>query len=152
MQTTIYYEFERPEGWNGEVVDMNTYAGEVDYFELEVEGDVCIEIDDNYGADADGNRGVRMDFSYVEDITIILNGDFRSFSRKVKDFFRGTLFGKNWESFSDNLKFRFKSLGDEILLGNEQSSIEETLFEAVEQRRADDRTRSEPGYDYDDSF
>ncbi|KKN88781.1 hypothetical protein LCGC14_0243880 [marine sediment metagenome] len=152
MQATAHYEFERPGGWTGEIVDMDAYKGELDYFELEVEGFVNIDIDHNYGADADGNRGCRMDFSCVEDITIILDGDFRSFSRKIKDFFRGTLFGKNWESFSDNAMFRFKSLGDEILLGNEQASIEEILFEAVEQRQADDRTRSEPGYDYDDSF
>jgi hypothetical protein len=144
MQATTYYEFERPEGWNGEIVDMDAYEGEVDYFELAVEGEVCIEIDSNYGADADGNRGCRMDFSYVEDITVILDGDFRPFSRKVVDFFRGALFGKQWESFKDNAPFRFKSLDEEILTGDEWVSIEKSLFEAVEQH--------EPEYDYDDSL
>jgi hypothetical protein len=137
MQATTYFEFERPNGWTGEIVDMDTYEGEVEYIELEVEGDVCIEIDNNYGADADGNRGCTMDFSYVEDITIILDGDFRPFSRKAKDFFRGTLFGKKWESFADNAMFRFKGLGDEILTSGEQESIEESLFEAVEDYEPD---------------
>jgi hypothetical protein len=141
MQATTYYEFERPNGWQGEIVDMDTYEGEVEYIELEIEGDVCIEIDNNYGADADGNRGCTMDFSYVEDITIIVDGDFRPFSRKAKDFFRGTLFGKKWGTFSDNAMFRFKGFGDEILLGGEQESIEESLFEAVEDY--------EPDYDGD---
>lgn len=140
MQATTYFEFERPEGWAGEVVDMDSYDGEVDYFELEIEGYVCIEIDNNYGADRDGNRGCTMDFSYVEDITIILDGDFRPFSRKLKDFFRGTLFGKKWETFKDNAPFRFKGLGDEILIGGEQESIEDSLFTAVEDY--------EPDYDY----
>ena len=40
MQATTYYEFERPEGWNGEYVDMSKYEGEVDYYELEIEGNV----------------------------------------------------------------------------------------------------------------
>lgn len=133
MQALTFYEFERPEGWTGEIVDMRTYEGEVDYFELVIEGDVCIEIDDNYGADADGNRGYRMDFSYVEDITIIIDGDFRPLPRKVKDFFRGTLLGKQWESFKDNAPFRFKGLGEEILTGGEWESIEKSLFEAVEE-------------------
>ena len=137
MQATTYYEFERPNGWTGEIVDMDTYEGEVEYIELEVEGDVCIEIDHNYGADADGNRGCTMDFSYVEDITIILDGDFRPFSRKVKDFFRGTLFGKTWGSLSDNSMFRFKSLGEEILTSAEQESIEASLFEVVEDYEPD---------------
>ena len=137
MQATTFYEFERPEGWNGEIVDMSTYDGEVDYFELEIEGDVCIEIDNNYGADADGNRGCTMDFSYVEDITIILDGDFRPFSRKAKDFFRGTLLGKSWASFKDNAPFRFKGLSEEILTSGEQESIEESLFEAVEDYEPD---------------
>lgn len=137
MQTTTYFEFERPENWTGEYVDMDAYEGEVDYFELEVEADVVIEIDHNYGADRDGNRGCTADFSYVEDITIILDGDFRPFSRKAKDFFRATLTGKSWESFKDNAPFRFKALGDDILLKGEQDSIEEALFEAVEEYEPD---------------
>ena len=137
MQATTFYEFERPEGWNGEIVDMDTYEGEVEYIELEVEGDVHIEIERNYGADADGNRGVEMDFSSVEDITIIFDGDFRPFPRKVKDFFRGTLFGKTWGSFSDNNEFRFKSLGDEILSNDELTTIEEALLEEIESYEPD---------------
>ena len=132
MQAITYYEFERPEGWMGEVVDMSTYEGEIEYIELEIEGDVCIDIDHNYGADRDGNRGMTMDFSSVEDITIILGGDFRPLSRKVTDFFRATLRGKTWDSFKDNAPFRFKGLGDEILSGEEQARIEEDLFAAVE--------------------
>lgn len=132
MQTTTTYEFERPEGWTGEVVDMSTYEGELDYFELEIEGYVNIEIDNNYGADRDGNRGVRMDFSSIEDITITLDGDFRPFGRKVRDFFRATLFGKKWTDFGDNAEFRFRTLSDQVLSGSEQESIEEQLFEAVE--------------------
>jgi hypothetical protein len=144
MQATTYYEFERPINWKGENVDMDTYDGELDYFELEVEGDVCIEIDNNYGADRDGNRGCRMDFSYVEDITVILDGDFRTFARKVRDFFRATLTGKKWTDFKDNAQFRFKGLGDEILSSGEQESIEESLFEAVE--------NYEPDYDPRDDW
>lgn len=146
MQAITHYEFKRPNGWTGETVDMNAYDGEVEYIELEVEGDVNIDIDNNYGADADGNRGCRMDFSSVEDITVILDGDFRPFSRKAKDFFRGTLFGKNWESFGDNALFRFKGLGEEILTSDELVSIEESLFEAVE-----DLDDYAPDY-YDDSL
>ncbi len=137
MQATTYYEFERPINWKGEDVDMDTYDGELDYFELEVEGDVVIEIDNNYGADRDGNRGCRMDFSYVEDITVILDGDFRPFGRKVRDFFRATLAGKKWTALKDNAQFRFKGLGDEILSSGEQESIEEKLFEAVEDYEPD---------------
>ena len=158
MQTKIYYEFERPEGWNGEVVDMNTYAGEVDYFELEVEGLVCIEIDDNYGADADGNRGARVDFSYVEDITVILDGDFRTLGRKVRDFFLVRYMNAHrvefeefytWKSFKDNAPFRFKGLSDGVLTGSEQASIEAMLFESVEDYEPDYDPREDyPREDY----
>lgn len=142
MQATTHYEFERPNGWTGEIVDMDAYKGDVEYIELEVEGYVNIDIDHNYGADADGNRGCRMDFSSVEDITVILDGDFRPFSRKAKDFFRGTLFGKNWESFGDNALFRFKGLSEEILTSDERDSIEESLFDAVADMHDD-----EPDYE-----
>jgi hypothetical protein len=136
MQATTHYEFERPEGWNGESVNMQAYVGAVDYFELEVEASVIIEIDENYGADADGNRGCRADFSYIEDITIILDGDFRPFWRKTRDLIRKwsvfPLGVYEWESQKDNGPFRFKGLGDEILTDTELASIEESLFEAVE--------------------
>ena len=122
-------ELERPEGWKGEIVDMRTFDGEIDYFVCDVEGYACIEIDNNYGADRDGNRGVQMDFSYVEDIAIFLDGDFRPFARKVKDFFRGTLFGKKWESFSDNRDFTRVVLGEEVLDDSEREGIEEDLLE-----------------------
>ena len=129
MQTTTTYEFERPEGWNGEVVDMDTYAGEVDYFECEIEADVTIEIENNYGADADGNRGGYADFSYVEDITIILDGDFRPFGRKVRDFFRSFTTSDSWESFPGNVQYRFKGLSDDILSSKELADIEDTFLE-----------------------
>ena len=137
MQATTYFEFERPVNWNGEAVDMSTYDGELDYFELEIEGDVTIEIDSNYGADRDGNRGCRMDFSYIEDLTVILDGDFRPFARTVRDFFRATLAGKKWTDFKDNAKFRLKGLDDSILSLSELESIEESLFEAVEDYEPD---------------
>ena len=70
MQTSIYFEFERPIGWHGEVVDLEASTVELDYFDLEVEADATIEIDNHFGADADGNRGISMVFSYVEDITV----------------------------------------------------------------------------------
>jgi hypothetical protein len=122
-------ELERPEGWKGEIVDMRTFDGEIDYFVCDVEGYACIEIDNNYGADADGNRGVSMDFSYVEDISIFLDGDFRPLGRKVKDFFRGTLFGKKWTSFSDNRDFTRVVLGEEVLDDSEKESLSEDLLE-----------------------
>lgn len=131
MQTTIYYEFERPIGWAGEFVDMAYFTGDVDYFELEVEGDVTFAFESNYGADADGNRGVEMDFSYVEDITIILDGDFRPFSRKVRDFFFIAALGATtrWENLRGNTQYRFQTFGEDILRGGEFEQIQEMLLE-----------------------
>jgi hypothetical protein len=126
---TTSIELERPEGWKGEVVDMRTFDGEVDYFECEVEASAVIEIDNNYGADADGNRGVSMDFSYVEDITIFLDGDFRPKLRKVLDFFRGTLFGKPWTSFKDNREFTRVVLSEDVLDASEVDHISESVLE-----------------------
>jgi hypothetical protein len=155
MQTTTTFEFARPKGWQGEPVDMSTYDGEVDYFELDVEGDVYIEIDNNYGADADGNRGVYMTFSYVDGITVCLDGDFRPLFRKVRDFFilaflrtlricgvekygRTTPTACSWQRLS--LEFSFKEFGEEILNPGEREAIQEALFEAVD--------FGEPDYDF----
>jgi hypothetical protein len=122
-------ELERPEGWKGEDVDMRTFDGEVDYFECEVEASAVIEIDNNYGADADGNRGITADFSYVEDIAIFLDGDFRTFGRKVKDFFRATLTGKPWASFEDNREFTRVVLSEDVLDSAEVDAITEDVLE-----------------------
>lgn len=131
MQTTIYYEFERPEGWAGEPVDMTSFKGEVDYFELEVEGDVTFEFESNYGADADGNRGMPMDFSYVENVTATLDGDFRPFFRKVRDFFFLTVTGPGiqWTDLRGNIQYRFRSLEADNFLDKEIEQIEEMLLE-----------------------
>jgi hypothetical protein len=130
METTSI-ELERPEGWKGEDVDMSKFDGEVDYFECEVEASAVIEIDNNYGADADGNRGVSMDFSYVEDIAIFLDGDFRPKLRKVRDFFRATLFGKAWQSFEDNREFYRLVLSEDVLDASEVEYITDSVLESA---------------------
>lgn len=132
---TTSIELERPEGWKGEIVDMRTFDGEVDYFECEVEASAVIEIDSNYGADADGNRGVSMDFSYVDDICVMLDGDFRPKLRKVRDFFRGLAHnfinggGFNWEAIPDNREFRQVCLSEDVLDASEVDSITEDVLE-----------------------
>lgn len=128
---TTSIELERPEGWKGEIVDMSKFDGEVDYFECEVEASAVIEIDSNYGADADGNRGVSMDFSYVEDIAVFLDGDFRPKLRKARDFFRGTLFGKPWTSFEDNREFTRAVLSEDVLDASEVDHITESVLESA---------------------
>ena len=145
MQTTIYYEFERPEGWAGEPVDMTSFNGDVDYFELEVEGDVTFEFESNYGADADGNRGIELDFSYVEDVTVILDGDFRPFFRRVRDFF--LTFGRDtqWTDLRGNTQFRFQSFNTDILNDAECVQIEEMLLEQARDE-VDDYGDYEPDF------
>ncbi|RLB61703.1 MAG: hypothetical protein DRH08_13520 [Deltaproteobacteria bacterium] len=147
MQTTIYYEFERPAGWAGEFVDMTSFKGEVDYFELEVEGDVTFEFESNYGADADGNRGIELDFSYVEDISVILDGDFRPFFRKVRDFFLITALGRDlrWENLRGNTQYRFQSFGEDVLVGGESERIQEMLLEQAREE-VDDYGDYEPDF------
>ena len=133
--TTI--ELERPEGWKGEIVDMRIFDGEVDYFECEVEASAVIEIDNNYGADRDGNRGCTVDFSYVEEIAIFLDGDFRPKLRKVRDFFLGTLLGKSWADFTDNREFTRLALAEDVLDEREVESITEDVLESAANYRED---------------
>ena len=73
----IEIEVERPENWRGEAVDMLAYDGEVDEFSIEIEAKVTAWVDPAYGADRDGNRGVRMSGADVEDWEFTLHGDFR---------------------------------------------------------------------------
>jgi hypothetical protein len=130
MQATTFYEFERPKNWKGEIVDMSTFDGELDYFELEVEGDVTIEIDNHYGEDADGNRGGRMDFSYIEDITVILDGDFRPFTRKVRDFlYIGFLRTAGFLGFASVPRFLSKYRRSRLLRRNRVISTKATWTE-----------------------
>ena len=84
---TTYIEVERPLGWKGEAFDYSTFDGETDYFEVEVEGSIDFWTDPNYGADADGNRGISMSGAEVEEITFTLYGDFRPFYIKIRDYF-----------------------------------------------------------------
>jgi hypothetical protein len=145
---TTSIELERPEGWKGEVVDMRTFDGEVDYFECEVEASAVIEIDNNYGADADGNRGVSMDFSYVEDISVFLEGDFRPKLRKLRDFFLLAKYrllsgnfgggGVVWETFADNREFTRLVLTEDVLDGSEVDSITEDVLEKAADYEPDD--------------
>ncbi len=80
-------EIGRPDGWRGESFEPSHYDDdELDYIEVEVEGQVHFWTD-NYGADADGNRGVEMTGCDVEDLEFTLYGDFRPFYIKVRDYF-----------------------------------------------------------------
>lgn len=87
MTATSYIDIERPEGWLGESFDSSKYdEQELDDFEIEVEGQVRFYTD-HYGADADGNRGMYVDHTDVEDLNFTLYGDFRPFYIKVRDYF-----------------------------------------------------------------
>ncbi len=82
-------EIGRPKGWAGEPFDhARRYIDDymLDYFEVEVGGDVHFWTD-NYGADADGNRGVEMTGCDVEDLEFTLYGDFRPWYIRVRDNF-----------------------------------------------------------------
>ena len=80
---TTAIEIERPKGWKGEPFD---FGAKLHDFEVEVEGQVHFWTD-NYGADADGNRGVEMEGCDVEDLEFTLYGDFRPTYIKVRDIF-----------------------------------------------------------------
>ena len=87
MFTTTTIEIERPKRWAGESFEPRRFDDhELDNFEVEVEGEVHFWTD-NYGADADGNRGVEMEGCDVEDLEFTLYGDFRPFYIKVRDIF-----------------------------------------------------------------
>ncbi len=85
---TATIEIERPKGWAGKPFEPRRLYGEheLEYIEVEVEGQVHFWTD-NYGADADGNRGVEMTGVDVEDLEFTLYGDFRPFYLKVRDYF-----------------------------------------------------------------
>ena len=84
---TFAIEIERPKGWTGETPSFfNQHFRDKEWIEVEVEGQVHFWTD-NYGADADGNRGVEMTGCDVEDLEFVLYGDFRPFYIKVRDFF-----------------------------------------------------------------
>jgi hypothetical protein len=84
---TTAIEIERPKGWAGTPFDSTRYFDfQLEYIEVEVEGHVDFWTD-NYGADADGNRGVEMTGCDVEDLAFTLYGDFRPFYIKVRDYF-----------------------------------------------------------------
>jgi hypothetical protein len=84
---TTAIEIERPKGWTGETASFfNQHFRDKEWIEVEVEGQVHFWTD-NYGADADGNRGVEMTGCDVEDLEFTLYGDFRPFYIKIRDFF-----------------------------------------------------------------
>ena len=58
MNATAYIEVERPQGWTG---GPFAECDDPDYIEVEIEGSGGIWVDNNYGADADGNRGIRLE-------------------------------------------------------------------------------------------
>ena len=89
IPATTAIEIGRPKGWAGEPFDhARRYIDDymLDYFVVEVEGQVHFWTD-NYGADADGNRGVEMTGTDIEDLEFTLYGDFRPWYIKVRDFF-----------------------------------------------------------------
>lgn len=148
-----HFEVERPVNWRGEAVDMSTYDGDLDYFEVEVEGYVNVWVDANYGADADGNRGVYQSGAEVEDLDFTLYGDFRPFYIKVRDFFllkwKNRNLGKPghrsypvlWTQFSDydHIKPDPKGFTDAEIEG-----VEEDLI-----RDAEDRCEPDPDEAYE---
>ncbi len=85
---TTAIEIGRPKGWAGEPFEPRLLLDEheLDHFVVEVEGQVNFWTD-NYGADADGNRGVEMMGTDIEDLEFTLYGDFRPFYIKVRDYF-----------------------------------------------------------------
>lgn len=123
---------------------------ELEYIEVEVEGQVHFWTD-NYGADADGNRGVEMTGCDVEDLEFTLYGDFRPIYIKVRDYF--LLKWKNrgrtgacrykWTQLSG---FNYIRLGDESFTNAELDEASEGLKQDAESYDSDLRDFDEDAY------
>lgn len=132
-----YIEVERPKGWRGEAVCPQLLdTCELDYFEVEVEAEVRMWTE-NYGADADGNRGILLNEVEVEHLDFTLYGDFRPFHIKVRDYFLLKRKNRNrsrplkWTQLSD---YHFVKIDESVFSASEIEDAEERLVQDAEDR------------------
>lgn len=142
---TTAIEIERPKDWAGEPARKSSFWNDhlrrKEWIEVEVEGQVHFWTD-NYGADADGNRGVEMTGADVEDLEFTLYGDFRPLYIKVRDYF--LLKWKN-RGRKGACMYKWSQLSDYDYIRLGESAFSETEIEEA----SDLLTRDAEDYDGD---